>query len=70
MDKVHIYPTVEQVIAHIEKNEREATLTALEYEAGSWWVQIRKDSIITRPAVHKSLVEAYAIALAHFEEAR
>jgi hypothetical protein len=56
-------------IAHIEKNERGADLVSLEFSLGKWWVKVTRGPVKSRPAVHENLVDAYAIALAHFEEA-
>jgi hypothetical protein len=61
-------PTPEHVIAHVQKNARELDLVNMQYTLGAWWVQLTKGDVKSRPAVHKNLVDAYAIALANFTE--
>lgn len=58
-----------KIFEHIEKNERGFDLVAINYCVDSWWVQFTKGKVSSRPAVHKELDHAYAIGLAHYEEA-
>ena len=60
---------IHKIIEHIEKNERAFDIVEINYCVGSWWVKLTKGSISSRPAVHKELEHAYAIGLAHYEEA-